>query len=381
MSSTSQISRATGIASTAPPAARTPGRFVRGTAGLSRTTPVAVTVYALEGPAALAWMKDRWPALYRHDAGATPFGSPNWLLGWAGQLPPTAVPLLLVAADQSGVQGALALVRESRDGRSIVRAMSAHCECITVVGPGSQDPRVAEALARELTQLTQDGTSVTLPNVPARSPLNLAMRSQPGWAHTACRAAAVALPLTVAVLPRSIRRQHERREQVLSDCGAAITYRRTRTHGDLLAALPVLQALHAKQRQLAAEDGDPWEAVLRRLGAAEAFIAEVAMDGAVIAAQLCLVRGRHCYSVLPAMDPAHRGLAPGHALLRRLIDDLTGSGFSWLDLGPTRETPGQIAYKAQYQPVWDAVGIFTSTSPQSPGGPLAGQLMETAHVL
>ncbi|WP_369228538.1 GNAT family N-acetyltransferase (plasmid) [Streptomyces sp. R39] len=297
-------------------------------------------------------MEQQWPALYQHDLAATPFGSPQWLLSWAAQLPPPASPLLLIAVDRSGVLGALALLHEDLgDGTTAVRTMP-YCEYVTPVGSGAQDHRVAEALASRVTGLARNGAVVTLENVPARSALGTALRTQPGWRHTTSRTAVVPLPLNMAELSKSLRRQHARRERALADSGR-VTYRRTRTAGGLLDAIPALKTLYTAQRETDDRGPTPraWTEVLRRC-AGSAFIAEATLDGAVMASQLCLYRGRHCYSVLPAMNPAMRHLAPGHALLRWLAGDLATSGFSCLDLGPTRDIPGQVEYKSQYSPIW-----------------------------
>ncbi|MFE6938399.1 GNAT family N-acetyltransferase [Streptomyces chartreusis] len=323
-----------------------------------RTRPAAarrrgtVSVHPVGGSAAVAWMEQQWPALHRHDPAATPFGSPQWLLGWAAQLPASASLLLLIAVDRSGVLGALALQHEDLgDGTTAVRTMP-YCEYVTPVGSGAQECHVAEALASRLTGLARDGTVVTLQNVPAGSPLGTALRTKPGWRHTMSRTAVVPLPLNMATLSKSLRRQHARRERALAETGP-VAYRRTRTTGGLLDAIPALETLYSLQRETDGRGPAPqaWTEVLRQCGDS-AFIAEATLDGALMASQLCLFRGRHCYSVLPAMNPAMRHLAPGHALLRWLTGDLATSGFTCLDLGPTRDTPGQIEYKSQYSPLW-----------------------------
>ncbi|MET9083194.1 GNAT family N-acetyltransferase [Streptomyces sp. NPDC004237] len=320
----------------------------------------AVTVHTVEGSAALAWLEQRWPTIYGTDPAATPFASPGWLLGWASQLPASATPLLLLATGRFGVHGALALLREDHDHGTALRTMSPYCEYVTVVGPGAQDHHVADALASRLSGLARAGAVVTLANLPARSPLAMALRRQPGWRHTTSRTAAVPLPLDLTALSKSTRRQHTRREQALAGSGR-VTYRRTRTAAGLLDALPALVSLYDAQRQAeVASTSGAWGAVLSRC-ADSAFIAEVTADGgAVMASQLCLYRNGHCYSVLPAMDLAMSRLAPGHALLRWLAADLADDGFAFLDLGPTRETPGQVHYKAQYGPIWDV--NLTSTA-------------------
>ncbi|MGW1783950.1 GNAT family N-acetyltransferase [Streptomyces sp. NPDC002143] len=317
-------------------------------------------------------MEQQWPALHRHDPAATPFGSPQWLLGWAAQLPAPAFPLLLIAVDRSGVLGALALQHEDLgDGTTAVRTMP-YCEDVTPVGSGAQDYHVAEALAYQVTGLARDGVVVTLQNVTARSPLGTELRTQPGWRHTTSRTAVVPLPLNMAALPNSLRCQHARRERALAESGR-VTYRRTRTTAGLLDAMPALETLCSLQRET--DDRGPapraWTEVMRQC-ADGAFIAEATLDGALMASQLCLFRGRHCYSALLAMNPAMRHLAPGHALLRWLAGDLATSGFTCRDLGPTRDTPRQIRYKSQYSPIWSVnlssvADGSTLTAHQRPG--------------
>ncbi|MCG7202298.1 GNAT family N-acetyltransferase [Streptomyces arenae] len=333
-----------------------------------------VTVCTVDGRAAVAWLERQWPALYEQDPSATPYSAPGWLAGWASQLSRTATPLLLIAMDSTGVRGALALARERRsDGAEVVQPLSASCEYLTVVGPGSADQRVAHALVRRLTGLARTSL-VTLPQMPARSPLAQAIQDQPGWQHTTSPTAVVPLPLDVDALPKTIRRQHTRREQKLAH--TTVAYRRTGTADALLAALPTLVALHAAQHpadDLAPQSTlDAWSGVLRHC-ADSAFIAEATLDNTVIASQLCLYRARHCYSLLPAMHPAYRHMGPGHALLRWLAGDLAADGYTRLNLGPTRPTPEQLGYKAQYAPIWDSnvtsTSVAVGTAPGTPAPP------------
>jgi CelD/BcsL family acetyltransferase involved in cellulose biosynthesis len=104
--------------------------------------------------------------------------------------------------------------------------------------------------------------------------------------------------------------------------------------------------------------------VLNRCGPGTAFIATLALDGEVVAAQLCLTRNRRAYSVVPAMHPNYKDLAPGHALLRHLAQDLTCAGYEHLDLG--RTVPGQHAYKNQYRPRWSETLCAVSTPAPEP---------------
>jgi hypothetical protein len=99
-----------------------------------------------------------------------------------------------------------------------------------------------------------------------------------------------------------------------------------------------------------------WGFVLRRSDATKTFIATLAVDDTVVAARLCLTRGRHCSSLVPVLVPVtaagHRHLAPDHALLRYLIGDLTRKEFTMLHLGRT-PAPEQCG-AGQCQPEWTA---------------------------
>ncbi|MER0476985.1 GNAT family N-acetyltransferase [Streptomyces sp. Edi2] len=319
-----------------------------------------IKVHVLDGSSALAWMAERWRDLYEHDRGASPFQSPGWLLGWASQLTPPADPLVLVAADGKKVCAALALVCErDKAGKVLVRPLAApHSEYVDAVGPSSQEPAVAAALADRLVGLAHEGLSVELSDVSMQSPLGQAMLRQPGWRHSTLLCAVVALPLDMSSMTKSLRRQHTQRERRLSVGGYRVSYHRTRTAEELLDVYPGLNMLHAARwardpasRRQGAEP-TAWLDVLRQCGGETAFIASMSVDGKLAAAQLCLYRGHRCYSVLPAMHPDMLHLSPGHLLLRQLATSLADLGFSTLDLGRTVESPGQIGYKAQYNPRW-----------------------------
>ncbi|MFF8786860.1 GNAT family N-acetyltransferase [Streptomyces sp. NPDC015125] len=184
------------------------------------------------------------------------------------------------------------------------------------------------------------------------------MSGEPAWRHTRARCAVVPLPLNLASLPKSARRQHIRREQRVSARGHHVSYRRSQTTDQLLCAFQELEFLHVARRSgsdmsRGASSGS-WAAVLQQCGSSVAFIASTTLDGTTpMAAQLCLYRDSRCYSVRPARHPGLSGLSPGHILLRRLAADAASNGFTALDLGRTVDSPAQIGYKDQYGPRWN----------------------------
>ncbi|WP_406003909.1 GNAT family N-acetyltransferase [Streptomyces sp. NBC_00829] len=316
-----------------------------------------VSVQVMVGTAARAFLDTAWQLLFERTPLATPYQSPLWLAAHADRLAPTAELLLLVAEDATGrPRAAFAAVRNQTVGgwMEVTPLSTPAAEYVRIVGPDAEQPGVAAAIAEALTRFDAD---VMLPDVPASSALG---RYISQWQHALTRCARVDLPVPYASMSRSTRRDHRRRQRdwhALAESGHCVTYHRTQSPAELLDAYTVLAHLHQLRRHdrtellgLTSAD-ERLRAVLERC-ADMAFIATLTLDGRAVAAQLCLHRGRHAYSMLPAMDPAHQDLAPGHALLRRLSDELTTAGYASLDLGRTTCAPGQAAYKNSYAPVW-----------------------------
>ncbi|MFB6887173.1 GNAT family N-acetyltransferase [Streptomyces noursei] len=280
--------------------------------------------------------------------------------------------MILIVAEGSTPLAALALARHAKQGeRQIVSPLSApHAECVDVVGPGASRPDVAAAIADYLTQCANAGLAIALTDVPAESPLARELVVRFGWHTRHVPNALVHLPLDWPAMDPSMRRQHAKRERRLRTGAHDIVYRRTRTTGELLAAYEVLDQLHS-----ARWDSSPsptgtdirWPDILRHFTSDLAFIASITIDGTPAASQLCLFRSQVCFSLRPAMNPHLSRLAPGHLLLRRLADDLSTAGFTELDLGRTKETPGQLGYKQQYFPEWKESVSFC-THPLLSGG-------------
>ncbi|MFD4412481.1 GNAT family N-acetyltransferase [Streptomyces sp. NPDC058475] len=336
------------------------------------------TVCVLTGPAAMDVLDTRWRDLYHQDAAATPYQSPGWLTAWAQQLPHTTTPMILAVQSPTGrTLAALALAREDDgSGRAprIFPLSAPHAEYVRPVGARAEDGSVAASLAFYLLLVAEDGGQVEMTDVPTTSSLGRYLTqasADEGWQHNLTACAEINLPLDLAAMSRTTRRDHLRRNRVWSRLAQdqQVTYHRTRCMDELLDAYEVLAHLHQRRWEghallpgapLAA-DANQWRAVLRHCGAAGATIATLAVDGEPIASQLCLIRGSKCFSVLTAMDPRHRHLAPGHALLRHLARALPDEGIRTLDLG--RTAPGQRSYKAQYRPIWTDT-VSTVSAPQ-----------------
>ncbi|MFD5271502.1 GNAT family N-acetyltransferase [Streptomyces sp. NPDC058335] len=341
-------------------------------------------VRVLEGAAAGAFLASSWAELYRQDPEATPYQSPEWLIGWAHQLPPTARPVIALCEDPARqVLAALPLACDQESDRVRTYALSAPMgEYVRAVGPAAEDLRVSASLARYLEELGFDGHHVDIAGLPAGGALARHLtptEAAPAgrWHTSVTDCAEIRLPLAYEAMSRSTRRDHKRRQRAWDELARTrtVTYRRTRDSDELLTAYEVLADLHARRwAGHTTPAGSPhtpgasyWPAVLERCGTDTAFIATLSVDAQTVAAQLCLTRHRRAYSVVPAMDPHYKDLAPGHALLRRLAQDLAADGYEYLDLG--RTVAGQHAYKDQYRPRWSKTVSAVSAPPPARLGP------------
>jgi CelD/BcsL family acetyltransferase involved in cellulose biosynthesis len=341
----------------------------------SNTLTMPSGVHVLVGAPARAFLAGPYADLYRADAAATAYQCPGWLNAWADQLPAAGDPLCLVALGPSGHPvAALPLVSDNTGPRRRLYPLAAPVsDYVRATGPQADTPHVAEALALGLAQLAHDGADVEISDIPAASGLGQALArtaAHEGWQQSTWQCAAIRLPVDYTAMPASTRRDHRRRQRRWNDLSTthSVEYRRTTTTAELRAAASILADLHQRRwadrpfqpgaaHPVAASDLDT---LLSRCGAAHAFIATLTVDHTVVAAQLCLYHRSTCYSLLPAMDPNHRDLAPGHALLRHLIRDVHDHGFQILDLGRTAE--GQHAYKEQYRPRWTTT-LTTAVQP------------------
>ncbi|MFG2425204.1 GNAT family N-acetyltransferase [Streptomyces sp. NPDC048448] len=227
-----------------------------------------------------------------------------------------------------------------------------HVPCLRPIGPHANDPAVARAFAFHLLLAAeQEDAEVALEAVDTDSPLGQALHlvgADISWTRTASARTTILLPVHYNALPPSVQREHTRRRRTWTRLAAShtITYSRTRHLQDLAAAAAVWADLQHRHGPQDNPDTTDWVAVLEHQGAPQASIATLSVDSTVIAAQLCLTRGPHCYTLPLAAAPAHRHLAPGHALLRHLVDDLAAEGIHTLHLDPT--TSRHHASRGQY---------------------------------
>ncbi|MFE7077345.1 GNAT family N-acetyltransferase [Streptomyces sp. NPDC057620] len=303
--------------------------------------PVPHTVRTLIGADALEVLTRHWPALYTQDLEATPFQSPAWLTGAARLLPATATPLVLAATTASGrIIAALALVRDhERNHHSVrFRPLSApHLSHLRLTGPHCDDDAVARGFALHLLFLQETGADISLPGLHGDTAFGRAVQAVcPDSLTTGPSPAVLVLPFSFEALASSRQRAHARRCRHWAQLAAThtITYRRSHHQRALRAGLKVLTTLHqAARSRPGAGTAVPWHRVMPAVGAAGAFAAELHVDDTPVAAQLCLTRGHACYSVEQVTHPGYRHVAPGHALLRHLLDDLAQEGFHTLHAG------------------------------------------------
>ncbi|MEU4112864.1 GNAT family N-acetyltransferase [Streptomyces sp. NPDC027717] len=323
----------------------------------------AERIQQYSGTAALAFLTGVWPALADRDPTATAYQDPRWLLGWARHLPPACEPVVVAALADRRPVAALALARQvTPSGRTRVTPLSwPACELVRPVGES------AEAVSGLLQHLPGLADDVLVADLAADCLLARQAFSRWGEPQAQTLYATVPLPVDLAGLSRSTRRDHTRRQRAVHALGDRVGYHRTRTASELAAAYEVLESLFRRRNSRRASvagtaDLDlPWRQALKYC-APLAFIATLALDARPVAAQLCLRREDRVYSVITAMDPAQRDLAPGHALLRTLCEDLAGEGCTSLDLGRTTAEDGQRSYKSAYGAVWTTTHTYAAPS-------------------
>ena len=318
-----------------------------------------------QGEAALSFLHHPhgWAALVEHDPLATPYQSTAWLTAWARRLPAHAEPLIVTVTDQAGRDVAgLALMRDHHDDEPRITPLgSPTAQYTRPVGPAAETPAAAAALTHHLQRLHTDGHHIHINDVPAHSTLAHHLHAQPDWTHATTWSARLPLSADHVPLPHETRRSHRRHErarQRLEHDGHRLTYHRTTTHAELQDTWPLLRDLHHNLPR----DTGRLQQILRSQRAA--FIATMHLDGHPLAAHLCLARRHTAYSLLTATVSDHHGLTPDHALLHRLITDLTAHGYTALDLGrtpnapaPRTDTPHNAAQISK---------LLTSTTPPVP---------------
>ncbi|MFF3489373.1 GNAT family N-acetyltransferase [Streptomyces sp. NPDC002701] len=311
-------------------------------------------IHSRLGADALDVLTRHWPALYAQDLQATPFQSPKWLASTIRLLPPTATPLILAATTAGGrIVAALALARHRDRSRIRFRPLSApDTGHLHLVGPHAEDEAIARALALHLLLWQEAGADVTLPGLRADTALGSAVRAicHDSLTTDGPASSVVALPFDFGALAPSRQREHARRCRHWTHlaAGHTITYRRSHHQQGLLSGLDVLASLHASAQHHHAGPtcASEWRDAVPAIGAKVAFVADLHVDDTPVAAQLCLTRGRRCYSVQQVAHPAYRHLAPAHALLRHLLDDLAQEGFHTLDPGHGTSPGASAAPKA-----------------------------------
>lgn len=276
---------------------------------------MTMSLRELRGPEAMDLLARQWRELYAEDLRATPFQSSAWLTAWARQLPCTATPIVLTAVSPTGrTLAALALARHEDGIRP--RTMPLSAPYVRPIGPHADDPTVARALAFHLLLVAeQDDTEVDMAAVGADSPLGHALHlvgADISWTRTTPARTPIQLPVRYDTLSPSVQREHARRRRTWTRLATdhTITYTRTRHLKNLMAAATLWAALQRGHGPLQDNVGaGDWQTVLEEVGAAKACIATLSVDHTVVAAQLCLTRGPHCYT-LPSPPTRPTGTWP-----------------------------------------------------------------------
>ncbi|MFJ5534060.1 hypothetical protein [Streptomyces sp. NPDC093261] len=151
--------------------------------------------------------------------------------------------MILAVLDRDRPVAALALVRETaRDGSTRITPLAwAASEQVRPVGESGE---AVGSLIRHLPHLAD---RVLIAELPHGSPLDRQAEDTWGRRDIQTLYATIPLPVDLAALSRSTRRDHVRRRRDVQALGDRIGYRRTRTRAELLSAYDALEALYRRR--------------------------------------------------------------------------------------------------------------------------------------
>jgi CelD/BcsL family acetyltransferase involved in cellulose biosynthesis len=297
---------------------------------------MSVTAEIVRAAAAFEALEPAWWDLWRRARGATPFGSPAWLIPWWRAFHPGKLTTVVAWADgrlvglapfyrEDGALGHRLLpVGISVTDYHDVLLDEAHAEeagaalVAAFEGDGSWD-------AFELEELPPDAAALVLPAPPDCI--------ETTSVQSACPVLALPGSDLAAFLPGRTRRMLNLARNRAARRGG---FRITRARGaDLPAAFDALVRLHASRWQARGENGVLSDARVRAFHAKalprldEAGLLRLytlSFDGTVAAAFYGFCRGGHGYSYLTGFDPAFAFESPGALLLAHAVTEAMADG-------------------------------------------------------
>jgi CelD/BcsL family acetyltransferase involved in cellulose biosynthesis len=277
----------------------------------------------------VAALLPEWLALWRRASAATPFQSPEWLLGWWRQFG-TGAPRVIVAHSAGGLVGVLPLYELVEPGtRKLLPlgiGLSDYIDALI-------DPAMPDVAGRLLGAVADiaDWDECHIPDLPPGSALG-ASRSPPGLTEVVADTVpcpVLALPpkldeIAAAVPRKTLRDVHQARTRSAASGNVVIE----RIDADMLDAAMDLFALHEKRWRSRGEAGvctDPAVQAFHR-GAARALakagmlrLYRLSIGQSLAAVYYGFRQGARGYAYLGGFDPDMPRLSPGAQILHHAI--------------------------------------------------------------
>ena len=279
-------------------------------------------------------LRPQWSALWRSLPGASPFQSPEWLLGWWRQFG-TGQPLLALQRRDGALLGVLPLyVLEEAPARKLLPIGVGITDYFEpLLAPGAPEDAAGTLMRAALAEASRRHvTECSLPDLPPGSALRKAALA--GW--TGCLADADPCPVLALppAIPSGKRRDIRQAQHRAARAGGWTT--EIATAVSAAALLEHLIALHTQRWQGSGETGVladrrvlrfHRETIAGLVAAGMARLQVLRFGARVAAAYYALLdRGQRILFYLSGFDAAHSRESPGTLLLARMIDDAVAEG-------------------------------------------------------
>jgi len=284
--------------------------------------------------AALLALRPRWAELWRSRPDASPFQSPEWLLGWWRQFG-TGQPLLASLRGDGGLLGVLPLyVLEEAPARKLLPIGVGITDYFdALLTPDAPDDAAGSLLRAALAEASRRHvTECSLPDLPPGA--SLLQESSGGWAsHLQDSDPCPVLTLPPAIPPGK-RRDIRQAQHRAARAGGWTT--EIATAASATALLEALIGLHTARWQGSGEAGVladrrvlafHRETVAALVAAGMARLQVLRFGHRVAAAYYALLDGgQRILFYLSGFDAAHARESPGTLLLAQMIEDAVAEG-------------------------------------------------------
>ena len=276
----------------------------------------------------LSAVAPEWRALWRSAPEASPFQSPEWLLGWWAQFG-TGQPLLALLRREGRLLGVLPLyVLDEPPARKLLPIGVGISDYFDLLLAPDAPDEAAGALLRAALAEAPGVTECTLPDLPPDAALRHAASGWLGGLQESDPCPVLALPPAIPAGKRRDIRQAQHRAARIGGWTTEVA-----TAASAQAMLEQLVTLHTARWDGAGVLADPPVLAFHRATVAGLVASGIArlqvlrFGQRVAAAYYALLdHGRRILFYLSGFDAAHASASPGTLLLARMIEDAVAEG-------------------------------------------------------